>query len=290
MINYYQKYIKYNSSENLNPSSNISYKEKYLKYKKKYFTLKNQLAGSEEGKFKYSINRPDEITEYHSGEMFDKIPEFESETKPEYKSDKLRKVNKVEMSQNENIIIFFRKGKQGKKNRELLPDEINEYIVKDDWPKYFLYVSRFFNSSEIYNKSNLDNGIIVKSSVLDEVFVDTFRESESYKNNIEHLEHDGNYNGTYRKGLGADNLLCTLEEVKKSKPELKVLYLHANGDEKLVAYYQKIGFTTLIESKIPQYDASNRQISIYDYIMFGMYDEVITNLKSKLKSNCDNKV
>jgi hypothetical protein len=268
----------------------INYYQKYIKYKEKYFTLKNQLAGSEQGKFKYSINHPDEISEYHSGEMFDKIPEFQSETKADYKSDKLRKANMVEMSQNLHIINFFRNGKKSKKNRELLPDKINEYIVKDDWHKYFLYISRFFNTNEIYNKTNLDNGVIVKSSLLDKVFSDTFRKSEMYKKNIEHSEHNGDYVGTYRKGFGADNLLCTLEEIKKSKPELKVLYLHANGDENLVAYYQKIGFTTLIESTIPQYDASNRPVSIYDYIMFGMYDDIITNLKSKLKSNCDNKI
>jgi hypothetical protein len=278
----YEKYIKY---PNLN-----SYKTKYLKYKKKYIYLKNQLAGTEHGKFKYSINRPDEITEYHSGEMYDKIPEFESQTKKEYKNDKLRKVNMVEMSQNENIINFFRNGKKGKKNRKLLPEVINEHITKDDWQKYFLYISRFFNSNEIYNKTNLDNGVIVKSSILDEVFGDTFRESESYKNNIAHSEHNGDYYGTYRKGFGSDNLLCTLEEIKKNKPDLKVLYLHANGDENLVSYYQNLGFTILIENTIPQPDASGRFISIYEYILFGMYDDVIKNLKAKLKSNCANKI
>lgn len=265
----------------------MDYYQKYIRYKIKYINLKNQLAGSEKGKFKYSINRPDEITEYHSGEMFDKIPEFESQTKKEYKNDKLRKVNMVEMSQNENIINFFR---NSKKNRKLLSEEINEYIVKDDWQKYFLYISRFFNSNEIYNKSNLDNGVIVKSSILDEVFNDTFRESESHKQNIEHSEHSGNYYGTYRKGFGSDNLFCTLEEIKKNKPELKVLYLHANGDENLVSYYQNLGFTILIENKIPQSDSSGRLISIYEYILFGMYDTIIEILKAKLKSNCANKI
>jgi hypothetical protein len=265
----------------------MDYKNKYLSYKKKYLNLKNQLAGSEHGTFKYSINRPDEISEYHSGEMFDKIPEFETQTTKDYKNNNIRKVNMVEMGQNEHIINFFR---NSKKNRKLLPDDINEYITKEDWQKYFLYISRFFNSTESYTKDNLDNGVIVKKSILSEVFGDTFRESEIYTKHIEHSDQEGNYNGTYRKGFGSDNLLCTLEEIKKYKPDLKVLYLHANGDENLVKYYNNLGFTTLIEGKIPQYDASGRAISIYDYIMFGMYDEIIENLKSKLKSNCDNKM
>ena len=265
----------------------LIYKKKYLSYKKKYINLKNQLAGSEHGKFKYSINRPDEISEYHSGEMFDKIPEFETQTTKYYNNNKLRKVNMVEMGQNENIINFF---KNSKKNRTLLPDQIKEYISKADWQKYFLYISRFFNSIESYTKENLDNGVIVKKSILNEVFGDTFRESETYKKNIEHSEHEGDYYGTYRKSFGSDNLICTLEEIKKSKPELKVLYLHANGDDNLVKYYESLGFTTLVEGIIPQYDASGKAIAIYDYIMFGMYDEIIDKLKSKLKSNCDNKI
>jgi hypothetical protein len=265
----------------------LIYKKKYISYKKKYLNLKQQLAGSEHGKFKYSINRPNEISEYHSGVMFDKIPEFETQTTKDYKSDKIRKVNMVEMSQNEHIINFFR---NSKKNRKLLNEEINDYIIKHDWQKYFLYVSRFFNSTEIYSKENLDNGIIVKNHLLNDVFLESFTKSIGFKKNIEHSEHSSNYNATYGKGFGSDNLVCTLEEIKKSKPELKVLYLHANGDENLVKYYENLGFSILIEHTIPQYNSSNKVIAVYDYIMFGMYDEIVKKLKLKLKSNCGNKM
>jgi hypothetical protein len=50
-----------------------------------------------------------------------------------------------------------------------------------------------------------------------------------------------------------------------------------------VKYYENLGFTILIEGKIPQHDASGRFIAIYDYIMFGMYDEIIEKWKGLLQ-------
>jgi hypothetical protein len=41
---YYQKYLKYGLNLDSNPSSNISFKEKYLKYKSKYLKLKQELG------------------------------------------------------------------------------------------------------------------------------------------------------------------------------------------------------------------------------------------------------
>lgn len=76
--------------------------------------------------------------------MFDKIDEFETQTKIPYVSSTLRKVNEVEMNQNSNIINFFRRNAS---NRRLLTDEINEYIRKDNWYEYFLYITRFYNTA-----------------------------------------------------------------------------------------------------------------------------------------------
>ena len=259
------------------------YSKKYIKYKNKYLNLKNQLAGSPNGKFKYSL---DKGKEYYLGHMFDKIDEFETQTKAGYSSSSIRLVNEVEMMQNDNIINFFITG--SKRNKEktqiLLTDEINEYINKKDWKDYFLYIARFNNFTTTYDKGSLDNGINVLSSKLEDIFKDTFRESEEYKS---HLNKDnGDYIGAHRKGFGNDNLLCILKEIKKQKPNLKVLYLHANGDENLVGYYQSIGFTTLIENTIPILNSADKPIGIYEYIMFGMYDEIIENLEKKSKSDC----
>ncbi len=258
------------------------YYEKYIKYKNKYLKLKNQLAGSSNGKFRYSINRPNTINEFHIGEMFDKINEFETQTNPPFTNSSIRKVNEVEISQNSNIIDFFRKSN---KNRRLLNDEINGYLMRDNWNEYFLYVVRFNNSTIPYNESTLNTGVNVISSKLNEVFNKTYRESTEYKS---HVNEENIWVGTHHKGFGNDNLLCTLKELKKVKPNLKVLYLHANGDENLVNYYNKMGFSILIENLVPHVSKTGKAISIYEYIMFGLYDDIIEKLEAKSQSNCDN--
>lgn len=63
--------------------------KKYLKYKTKYLNLKNQLAGSPNGKFKYSIDFPNTIEEVYKGTMFDKIEEFGSQTNPGFMSSSI---------------------------------------------------------------------------------------------------------------------------------------------------------------------------------------------------------
>lgn len=83
-------------------------------------------------------------------------------------------------------------------------------------------------------------------------------------------------------------MLCTLKEVKKVKPNLKVLYLHANGDENLVNYYINIGFSVLVENLVPHFNKSGKSIAIYEYIMFGLYNEIIEKLENKSQSSCDN--
>ncbi len=260
----------------------MDYYRKYLLYKMKYINLKNQIAGSEHATFDYSINFPNEYNENYIGDMFDKISEFEHETKKEFKNNKKRLVNKIEMSQNSNIINYIRE--TNKKFSKLLTPEINEYIMKPDWQNFLIYISRFYNSSHKYNE-DMDNGVIVDSSTFNKVFNDSFIKSERFRENI---SNNVDYNATYRKGFGSDNFVCTLEEIKKYKPELKVLYLHANGDQNLVKYYQSIGFSILIEEKIPKTNSTGRVIALYQYIMFGLYDDIITNLKSKLRSKCDN--
>ena len=57
--------------------SENKYLKKYIKYKNKYLNLKNQLAGSPNAKFEYSINNPNTISEYYNGKMFDKIEEID---------------------------------------------------------------------------------------------------------------------------------------------------------------------------------------------------------------------
>lgn len=255
------------------------YYQKYIKYKNKYLNLKKQYAGSVNSKFSYSINRPNTIGEIHIGEMYDKIDEFETKTKPSYISSTIRKVNEIEMQQNSQIVDFFRK------NRDLLSNEINEYIMKDNWYEYLLYVARFYNSTIPYDKQSLDNGVNVLSKKIDTIFTDDFKKSLDFKSRI---NEDGVYVGTHRKGFGNDNLLCTLKEIKKVKPNLKVLYLHAKGDENLVEYYRNIGFTELIENLVPHYNKSGKAIALYEYIMFGLYDKIILKLEEKAQSNCDN--
>lgn len=259
-----------------------NYYQKYLKYKSKYLNLKKQLAGSPNARFKYSINRPDTLSEIHVGEMFDKITEFESQTKRPYVNSSIRKVNEIEIKQNPQIIDFFRKNI---KNRELLSEEINKYLMKDDWNKYFLYVATFNNSTIPYNQTNLYTGVNVTQSKLNEVFKDDFRTSLEFQSG---LNEDNTYVGTHRKGFGNDNFLCTLKEIHKLKSNLKVLYLHAKGDENLVQYYRKIGFNILIENIVPHYNKSGKVIALYEYIMFGLYDDIIKKLEEKIQSNCDN--
>ena len=64
----------------------MDYYRKYLLYKMKYINLKNQIAGSEHAIFNYSINFPNNPNENYIGNMFDKISEFEHETKQEFKN------------------------------------------------------------------------------------------------------------------------------------------------------------------------------------------------------------
>ena len=144
-----------------------------------------------------------------------------------------------------------------------------------------MYIAIFNNETEIYDKDNLNSGIIVPANKLTTVFTDSYIKSSKYASNIN--END-DYIGTHGKGFGTDNLLCTLKEIKKSKPNLQVLYLHAKGDRNLVEYYRKIGFDILIENLIPPC----KPIFIYEYIMFGLYDNIINKLETKLGSGCDN--
>jgi hypothetical protein len=266
--------------------SENKYLKKYIKYKNKYLNLKskNQLAGSPNAKFEYSINNPNTISEFYSGKMFDKIEEFETQTKSPYINSLIRKVNEIDMNQNTFIIDFFRKNS---KNRKLLTTEINEYLMKDNWYEYFLYITRFYNSTITYDESTINNGTIVKQKKLTSVFKDEYITTPEYQS---HIDEEDNYIGTRGKGFGNDNLLCTLKEISKVKPELKVLYLHANGDENLVNYYRNIGFNVLVENLVPHYNSAGKPIAIYEYIMFGMYDEIIKKLEGKTQSNCDNLV
>lgn len=276
---FYKKYLLYDLDKNLNPSLDI-YKSKYLKYKNKYLNLKNQIAGTPNAKFKYSINRPETPGEYFSGEMLDKIQEFETGTNEPFKSSSIRKVNLVEMGQNIHIIDFFRKSKV---NRKLLNDQINDLIMKDDWYKYFLFVTRFYNETSTYKKPDFSEGVKVPANKVKEVFTDEFIKNPQFTSN---LDDNSNWVGTHRKGFGNDNLYCTLNEIKKYKPDLQVLYLHANGDENLVKYYENIGFSILIENQIPHVNESGKAISLYEYIMFGMFEEIMKKLSWKNQSDC----
>jgi hypothetical protein len=260
------------------------YYKLYIKYKNKYLNLKKQIAGSADGKFYYSVNNPNTLGEYYSGQMFDKIDEFKTQTIEPYINSSIREVNMVEMAQNKFVIEFFRKNP---KNRELLSDKINEFIMKDDWYEYLLYITRFYNSTILYNNSTLDSGVIVLADNLSKVFKDNYINSDEYKL---HINNNDDYEGTKRKGFGNDNLLCTLNNIKKFKNKLEVLYLHANGDMNLVKYYQSIGFNILLTNVVPHYNNTGKALYPYEYFMFGLFDNIIEKLKSKAMSNCDNMI
>ena len=250
--------------------------EKYLKYKRKYLNLKKMIAGSKNAHFEYSSF--DDT--YFTSRMYDIIDEFNYETNDMYKNDSLRDVNLIQIGQEEKIIQPFRSRPKKKTHeyRNLLSPDMQQYIVKDNWKDYFSYIIRFYNSTTLYNTNQLNSGVIVGKSNLNDVFKPSFMQTQNYNDNI--TKNENNYNGTYRKGFGNDNFYCSLLELKLYKPNIKFLYLWAKGDIGLVEYYKKIGFTIHLENVIAP----------YEHIMFGNYDEIIEKLKKNNTSDCIKKL
>jgi hypothetical protein len=233
------------------------YKYKYLKYKSKYHSLKQQIGG-----MKY----------YGNGI----VPEFCYDTSEEYKNCNKRNLNIIEI--NEPDTVEFEKI-----YREILDTRnIPLHITSDDRYNDFIHNMKhnknsirqllgFYNIKKKYDlpsnctgTCNLDDGTFVEKNKLATVFKQEF---------VQKMKTD-NFDAT--KGKGRLNLNKIMIDLKNEN--VTYIILEAAGAEPLIKLYQTYGFYLLTTSYMANifedewYESKNA-------LMYGYIDDVINATK-----------
>ncbi len=222
----------------------INYKDKYLKYKQKYFQLKK-------------------IHDVNYQDYFSDVKQFCNDTKEEYKRCEPFRLNSIKWTFGNKFM--FNSGIGVNESKLVYPtnpivQEFNNFVKQDGT---FVYIEGFYNNFNEYKKEG--SGVFVSEPNIPNIFTNP---SEIPISTISrtHAERKRGFNPT--KGSGKVNLHQFALNMKFSG--IKYFYLAADGGESLVSLYESYGFIKYIKDG----DESNQY-----YDMIALVDDVISKTR-----------